>query len=71
MLKKSVEKQLKAKYVGDLQASITSKCFDKCVDVNSKQSLDRSEGSCLALCCDRYLDSFNLVLHSLQARSQR
>jgi import inner membrane translocase subunit TIM13 len=71
LLKSSVEKQLKAKYMSELVSSITHKCFAKCIDVHNKQPLDRSEGSCLALCCDRYLDSFNMVLHTVMTRSQR
>ena len=68
--KKNVVEIVKNRYIMDLTESTTHKCFDKCTDVNSRTPLDRSESGCLALCCDRYLDSFNLVLRTLQNRGR-
>mmetsp|Transcript_56586 Transcript_56586/g.149145 ORF Transcript_56586/g.149145 Transcript_56586/m.149145 type:complete len:99 (-) Transcript_56586:511-807(-) len=70
LLKKSFARQLQANYMKDLTSAITVKCFHTCVDVSSKSPIDKTEGSCLSLCCDRYLDAFKVVLFTLQSRGR-
>ncbi|RXG57004.1 Mitochondrial import inner membrane translocase subunit Tim13-B [Armadillidium vulgare] len=49
---------------------IGEKCFTKCIS-KPGSSLDNSEQKCLAMCMDRYMDSWNLVSRTYSARLQR
>ncbi|KAG5332641.1 TI13B translocase, partial [Acromyrmex heyeri] len=49
---------------------MTEKCFKKCIG-KPGTSLDSSEQKCVAMCMDRYMDSFNLVSKTYSERLQR
>ncbi|KYQ47584.1 Mitochondrial import inner membrane translocase subunit Tim13-B [Trachymyrmex zeteki] len=49
---------------------MTEKCFKKCIS-KPGTSLDSSEQKCVAMCMDRYMDSFNLVSKTYSERLQR
>mmetsp|Transcript_26676 Transcript_26676/g.41752 ORF Transcript_26676/g.41752 Transcript_26676/m.41752 type:complete len:106 (-) Transcript_26676:1002-1319(-) len=67
-LKEVYQKQLASRFLNDLASQITKKCFEKC---SAEGKMDTAEGGCTAMCCDRYLDSFELVRRTLQTRSRR
>ncbi|XP_029038986.1 mitochondrial import inner membrane translocase subunit Tim13 [Osmia bicornis bicornis] len=54
----------------ELLSKMTEKCFKKCI-VKPGTSLDSSEQKCVAMCMDRYMESYNLVLKTYSARVQR
>ncbi|XP_072018849.1 mitochondrial import inner membrane translocase subunit Tim13-like [Amphiura filiformis] len=54
----------------ELLQKMTDKCFKKCV-YKPGSALDNSEQKCIALCMDRYMDSWNTVSRSYQQRLQR
>lgn len=49
---------------------VTSQCFRKCVP-RPQEALNCSEDHCIALCADRYVDSYNLVARAFVKRLQR
>lgn len=49
---------------------ITEKCFKKCVP-KPGTSLGASEQKCIAMCMDRFMDSWNLVSRTYVRRIQR
>lgn len=49
---------------------ITEKCFRKCV-TKPGTSLGGSEQKCIAMCMDRFMDSWNLVSRTYVRRIQR
>ena len=49
---------------------MTDKCFRKCIS-SPGVSLGNSEQKCVALCMDRYMDSFNLVSRAYSDRLRR
>ncbi|KYN43494.1 Mitochondrial import inner membrane translocase subunit Tim13-B [Trachymyrmex septentrionalis] len=69
---KSALNQSKKFEDGKLEAlyKMTEKCFKKCIG-KPGTSLDSSEQKCIAMCMDRYLDSFNLVSKSYSERLQK
>ena len=67
-MKAVYQKQLASKYLNDLASMVTNKCFLKC---SQEGAMDTSEDGCTAMCCDRYLDSFELVRRTLQTRNRR
>ncbi|XP_035701205.1 mitochondrial import inner membrane translocase subunit Tim13-like [Folsomia candida] len=44
----------------ELISKMTDKCFKKCI-VKPGSSLDSGEQKCIAMCMDRYMDSWNAV----------
>ncbi|CAL7935094.1 unnamed protein product [Xylocopa violacea] len=54
----------------ELLMKMSEKCFMKCV-IKPGTSLDSSEQKCVAMCMDRYMDAYNLVLNTYSARIQR
>ncbi|XP_072178388.1 mitochondrial import inner membrane translocase subunit Tim13-like [Diadema setosum] len=54
----------------ELLQKMTDKCFKKCV-YKPGTSLDSSEQKCIAMCMDRYMDSWNTVSKAYNARLQR
>jgi import inner membrane translocase subunit TIM13 len=54
----------------ELLQKMTEKCFKKCI-VKPGTSLDSGEQKCIALCMDRYSDSYNLVAKTYSGRIQR
>ncbi|XP_055383954.1 mitochondrial import inner membrane translocase subunit Tim13 [Condylostylus longicornis] len=60
-------------YVANAQAlltKMTEKCFKKCVN-KPGSSLDSSEQKCIAMCMDRFLDSWNLISRTYAARLKK
>ncbi|KAH8386635.1 hypothetical protein KR093_001611, partial [Drosophila rubida] len=56
--------------VQHMLSKVSAQCFRKCV-TQPQASLDGSERACIALCMDRYVDSFNLVARAYGRRMQR
>merc|ERR1712105_285293 len=44
----------------ELLVKVTDKCFKKCI-TSPGSSMGSSDQKCVAMCMDRYMDSFNLV----------
>ncbi|NXW59655.1 TIM13 translocase, partial [Eurystomus gularis] len=49
---------------------MTDKCFRKCIG-KPGGSLDNAEQKCIAMCMDRYMDSWNTVSRAYNSRLQR
>nr|CAD7410630.1 unnamed protein product [Timema poppensis] len=49
---------------------MTEKCFKKCIN-KPGTTLDSSEQKCVAMCMDRYMDSWNLVSRAYSSRLQK
>ncbi|KAI6183215.1 Mitochondrial import inner membrane translocase subunit [Aphelenchoides bicaudatus] len=54
----------------NLITDLSDKCIAKCIP-SPGSSLSGSEKQCLQRCMDRFVDSWNLVSHSLQKRLQQ
>ncbi|XP_054752599.2 mitochondrial import inner membrane translocase subunit Tim13-like [Lytechinus pictus] len=54
----------------ELLQKMTDKCFKKCVN-KPGTTLDNSEQKCIAMCMDRYMDSWNTVSKAYNMRLQR
>ncbi|CAD5112611.1 DgyrCDS1824 [Dimorphilus gyrociliatus] len=54
----------------ELLQKLSDKCFKKCV-TSPGTSLGNSEQKCIAMCVDRYLDSWNVVSKSYVQRLQK
>uniref|UniRef100_A0A182XVB6 Mitochondrial import inner membrane translocase subunit n=1 Tax=Anopheles stephensi TaxID=30069 RepID=A0A182XVB6_ANOST len=54
----------------ELVTKMTEKCFKKCVG-KPGQDLDGSEQKCIAMCMDRFMDSWNVVSRALTQRLQQ
>lgn len=53
-----------------LLTQTTEKCFPKCV-TSPGTSLSSSEQKCVAMCMDRYMDSFNVVSRAYSEKLQK
>uniref|UniRef100_A0A0K8TNX7 Mitochondrial import inner membrane translocase subunit n=1 Tax=Tabanus bromius TaxID=304241 RepID=A0A0K8TNX7_TABBR len=53
-----------------LLTKMTEKCFKKCVG-KPGTVLDNSEQKCIAMCMDRFMDSWKVVSHTYNNRLQR
>ncbi|XP_033739438.1 mitochondrial import inner membrane translocase subunit Tim13-B-like isoform X14 [Pecten maximus] len=53
-----------------LLQTIADKCFRKCV-YKPGTSLDNSEQKCVAMCMDRYMDTWDLTAKTYASRLQR
>ncbi|CAB3374505.1 mitochondrial import inner membrane translocase subunit Tim13 [Cloeon dipterum] len=62
-----VKQQMAIMSAQELLSKMTEKCFKKCV-TKPGTSLDSSEQKCVAMCMDRFMDSFNLVSRSYSNR---
>ncbi|XP_026824425.1 mitochondrial import inner membrane translocase subunit Tim13 isoform X2 [Ooceraea biroi] len=69
-LMQQVKQQIAVANAQELLTKITEKCFKKCIG-KPGTSLDSSEQKCIAMCMDRYMDSFNLVSKTYSERLQR
>ncbi|KAK3745108.1 hypothetical protein QZH41_015090 [Actinostola sp. cb2023] len=49
---------------------MSDKCFKKCI-YKPGSTLDNSEQKCIALCMDRYMDTWNTVSRAYNARLQK
>ncbi|CAH0767326.1 unnamed protein product [Bemisia tabaci] len=65
-----VKQQIALANAQELLGKMTEKCFKKCVQ-KPGTSLDSSEQKCVAMCMDRYMDSWNLVSKSYSTRLQK
>ncbi|EDV24570.1 uncharacterized protein TRIADDRAFT_25370 [Trichoplax adhaerens] len=54
----------------ELMQKMSEKCFKKCIYKPGTQ-LDNSEQKCLAMCMDRYMDAWNTVSRTYNARLSR
>ncbi|CAL1677648.1 unnamed protein product [Lasius platythorax] len=69
-LMQQVKHQMAIANAQELLTRITEKCFKKCIS-KPGTSLDTSEQKCIAMCMDRYMDSFNLISKTYGERIQR
>ncbi|XP_050306091.1 mitochondrial import inner membrane translocase subunit Tim13 [Anthonomus grandis grandis] len=65
-----VKQQIAIANAQELLTKMTEKCFKKCIS-KPGTSLDSSEQKCVAMCMDRYMDSWNLVSKAYGMRIQR
>ncbi|RZC36708.1 mitochondrial import inner membrane translocase subunit Tim13 [Asbolus verrucosus] len=65
-----VKQQIAVANAQELLTKMTEKCFKKCIH-KPGTSLDSSEQKCVAMCMDRYMDSWNLVSKAYSLRIQR
>jgi len=66
----TVQAQVALANMQELLSKVTDKCFKKCI-TSPGSSLGSSDQKCVALCMDRYMDSFNIVSRAYTARLQR
>ncbi|XP_056644599.1 mitochondrial import inner membrane translocase subunit Tim13 [Diorhabda carinulata] len=66
----NVKQQIAVANAQELLTKMTEKCFKKCIS-KPGTSLDSSEQKCVAMCMDRYMDSWNLVSKAYSMRIQR
>merc|ERR1712021_41085 len=66
-LMRNVQQQVALANMQELLTKITDKCFKKCISSPSS-SLSGGDQKCLAMCMDRYMDSFNIVSRSYTQR---
>lgn len=66
----AVKQQIAVANAQELLQKMSDKCFKKCI-VKPGSSLDNSEQKCIAMCMDRYMDSWNLVSRTYATRLQR
>merc|ERR1712008_608918 len=64
-LMRNVQQQVALANMQELLTKITDKCFKKC---SPSSSLSGGDQKCLAMCMDRYMDSFNIVSRSYTQR---
>ncbi|XP_046737871.1 mitochondrial import inner membrane translocase subunit Tim13 [Diprion similis] len=69
-LMEQVQQQIAVANAQELLTKMTEKCFKKCIQ-KPGTSLDSSEQKCVAMCMDRYMDSWNLVSKAYSSRLQR
>lgn len=65
-----VKQQIAVANAQELLTKMSEKCFRKCIN-KPGSSLDSSEQKCIAMCMDRYMDSWNLVSRTYSNRLQR
>jgi len=69
-LMQQVQQQMVIANTQEILTRIGEKCFKKCIP-KPGSSLDNSEQKCLAMCMDRFMDSWNLVSQTYTSRLQR
>lgn len=69
-LMEQIKQQVAVANANELITKMSEKCFKKCV-IRPGTSLDSSEQKCVAMCMDRYMDAYNLVLNTYSSRIQR
>jgi len=69
-LMRNVQAQVALANMQELLTKVTDKCFKKCV-TSPGTSLAGSDQKCLAMCMDRYMDTFNLVSKAYVQRIQQ
>ncbi|TRY77302.1 hypothetical protein TCAL_04068 [Tigriopus californicus] len=66
-LMRTVQAQVALANMQELLSKVTDKCFKKCIS-SPGTSLGSSDQKCIAMCMDRYMDSFNLVSKAYSER---
>ncbi|ELU00350.1 hypothetical protein CAPTEDRAFT_184287 [Capitella teleta] len=69
-LMQQVQAQMAMANAQELLQKLSEKCFAKCIS-KPGTSLDSSEQKCIAMCMDRYMDTWNLVAKSYTQRLQK
>ncbi|XP_055639729.1 mitochondrial import inner membrane translocase subunit Tim13-like [Toxorhynchites rutilus septentrionalis] len=69
-LMSQVKQQIAIANAQELLSKMTEKCFKKCISKPGLE-LDNSERKCIAMCMDRYMDSWNLVSRTYTHRIQK
>ncbi|XP_046687557.1 mitochondrial import inner membrane translocase subunit Tim13-A-like [Homalodisca vitripennis] len=69
-LMEQVKQQIAVANAQELLTKMTEKCFRKCVQTPGT-SLSTSEQKCVAMCMDRYMDSWNTVSRAYSNRIER
>ncbi|XP_025098501.1 mitochondrial import inner membrane translocase subunit Tim13-like [Pomacea canaliculata] len=65
-----VKQQIALANAQELLQKMSEKCYKKCIS-KPGTTLDNSEQKCIAMCMDRYMDSWNLVSRVYSQRLQR
>ncbi|KAL8578089.1 Mitochondrial import inner membrane translocase subunit Tim13 [Nucella lapillus] len=65
-----VKQQIALANAQELLQKMSEKCYKKCIS-KPGSALDNSEQKCIAMCMDRYMDSWNLVSRVYSSRLQR
>ncbi|CAK9295092.1 unnamed protein product [Gordionus sp. m RMFG-2023] len=65
-----VRQQIALANAQELIQKMSDKCFQKCIS-KPGASLDNYEQKCLAMCMDRYMDSWNLVSKTYSNRLKK
>eukprot|EP00241_Pyramimonas_parkeae_P009115 CAMPEP_0114250006 /NCGR_PEP_ID=MMETSP0058-20121206/14464_1 /TAXON_ID=36894 /ORGANISM="Pyramimonas parkeae, CCMP726" /LENGTH=83 /DNA_ID=CAMNT_0001363627 /DNA_START=48 /DNA_END=299 /DNA_ORIENTATION=+ len=60
MIMQQVQAEAENAYIQELFTSVREKCIDKCIS-RPGSSLSSSEQTCLARCCDRYIEATKVV----------
>jgi len=66
----TVQQQVALANMQELLQKVTDKCFKKCI-TSPGSSMGSSDQKCVAMCMDRYMDSFNLVSRAYTKRLQQ
>jgi len=69
-LMEQVKAQIAVANAQELLQKMSDKCFRKCVP-KPGSTLDSSEQKCVAMCMDRYMDTWNIVSRAYTQRLQR
>ncbi|XP_062365997.1 mitochondrial import inner membrane translocase subunit Tim13 isoform X3 [Cinclus cinclus] len=69
LIMEQVKVQIAVANAQELLQRMTDKCFRKCIG-KPGGALDNSE-QCIAMCMDRYMDSWNTVSRAYNSRLQR
>jgi len=69
-LMSEVKQQIAVANAQELLTKMTEKCFKKCV-AKPGTSLGNSEQKCIAMCMDRFMDSWNLISRTYVKRIQQ
>ncbi|MBN3308830.1 mitochondrial import inner membrane translocase subunit Tim13 [Amia ocellicauda] len=70
MIMEQVKVQIAVANAQELLQRMTDKCFKKCIG-KPGGTLDNSEQKCIAMCMDRYMDTWNTVSKAYNSRLQR
>mmetsp|Transcript_22299 Transcript_22299/g.26825 ORF Transcript_22299/g.26825 Transcript_22299/m.26825 type:complete len:97 (+) Transcript_22299:82-372(+) len=58
--KQQIQQAMAQEYYTTLLENMRDQCYNKCIK-NPSSSLSSSEQNCLAMCCDRYVESTSVV----------
>ncbi|ESO06101.1 hypothetical protein HELRODRAFT_64842 [Helobdella robusta] len=69
-LMEQVKAQIAVANAQELLQKMSDKCFKKCIP-KPGSGLDNSEQKCIAMCMDRYMDTWNIVSKTYTQRLQK